>query len=121
MKKIAALIILTIAMMLGNPAPAAHAAIFTDVTHAGDDSGYAAPIHIICRNDGSHRWLYTGESSFMSGKACGGLGVDKIVVGYDQTVRCNNLLPPYGWRTFYTGTTEVPSYASLKCYMQRPL
>lgn len=95
-------------------------AVFTDVTHASDDSGYAAPIRITCRNDGSTRYLYTGESSVWGNKACGGLGVDKIVIGADQAVRCFNALPPYQ-SLYYLRTAEVPSYASLKCYMQRPI
>jgi hypothetical protein len=118
LSKILCALALAIAVLV--PAPS-QAAVFTDLTHAADDSGYAAPIHVICRNDGSHRYLYTGESTFLGSKACGGLGVDKIVVGYDQAVRCFNALPPYQSLYYMQGTRELPSYASLKCYMQRPL
>jgi hypothetical protein len=93
----------------------------TDVTHAADDSGYTAAIHIQCTN-GTHRWLYRGEGTFLTpDKACGYGGVQWIITGADQAVRCFNALPPYGSHYFIGGYREVPSYASLKCYMQRPI
>lgn len=101
----------------------ASAAYGTDVTHAADDSGYTADIHIVCTN-GNHRWLGLGERTALGGAstACGMGGVQRIVVGYNQTVYCKNYLPPYQNIYYYTGNyNEVPSYASLKCYMQRPL
>jgi len=101
----------------------ARKAILTDVTHASDDSGYNADIHVVCTN-GNHRWLGLGDSTAFGSPytACGGGGVERIVVGWDQTVYCKNYLPPYQNRYFYTYEyNEVPSYASLKCYMQRPL
>lgn len=99
----------------------ASAATMTDVTHAADDSGYTADIHIVCTN-GNHRYLPTGKGSMSTGYSCGMGGVQRIVVGYNQTVYCKNYLPPYQNIYYYTGNyNEVPSYASLKCYMQRPL
>lgn len=96
-------------------------AILTDVTHAADDSGYNADIHVVC-TDGRHLYLGLGDSSVFDSPACSGGGVQRIVVGYNQTVYCKNYLPPYQNRYYYTGNyNEVPSYASLKCYMQRPL
>lgn len=98
-----------------------HKAILTDVTHASDDSGYTADIHIVCTN-GTHRYLGLGESTVFSSKACSGGGVERIVVGADQTVYCKNALPPYQNKYYYPFYyNEVPSYASLKCYMQRAL
>jgi hypothetical protein len=94
----------------------------TDVNHASDDSGYAAMVHVVCTN-GTHRYLDRGEGTFSTpSKACGFGGVERIVVGWDQMVYCKNYLPPYQNKTFYLGYyNEVPSAASLKCYMQRPL
>lgn len=117
---LAALAVLFGMSMLYSPAPAS-AAILTDVTHAADDSGYTAPIHIVCTN-GTHRYLYVGESSVFGSKACSGGGVQRIVVELNQTVYCKNYLPPYQNKYYYSlEYNEVPSYASLKCYMQRPL
>jgi hypothetical protein len=102
--------------------PVKRKAVLTDVTHSRNDSGYTADIHIVCTN-GNHRYLGLGESSFgTAGKSCGQGGVERIVVGYNQTVYCENYLPPYQNKYYYTGNyNEVPSYASLECYMQRPL
>lgn len=123
MKKLA-LALASIVAMLAVPAavtPApANSAIMTDVTHAANDTGWTSPIHIVCHN-GTHRYLNPGESSFMSVKACDGLGVDRIIVGSGHTVRCSMMLPPYGWKTYYVGSTDVPSYASLQCYDQKAL
>lgn len=109
------------ALGVGNPAQAlptnAHRGTFNDVTHASGDTGYTAPIHIIC-NDGRHAWLYVGESS--PGKC--GFHVARIVVALNQTVYCKNSLPPYQNIYYYTGNyNAVPTASSLKCYMQRPL
>lgn len=101
------------------PAPAA-AAWGTDVWHAADDGGYVADIHIVC-TDGRHRWLPPGKGSWSTGYSCGYGGVQSIYAGYNQAVRCFNALPPYQSAYFVGGYREVPSYASLKCYMQRPL
>lgn len=97
-------------------------AIGTDVTHSANDSGYTAPIHVVCTN-GNHRWLYRGDRTFAgsSTTSCGLGGVQWIVTGADQAVRCFNQLPPYGSHYFIGGYREVPSYASLDCYMQRPI
>ena len=122
-KRILAVLIMAAAFAVpaaGTTAPAS-AAILTDVTHAADDAGYNADIHVVCTN-GNHRWLPPGKSTVSTGYSCGLGGVQRIVVGYNQTVYCKNYLPPYQNRYFYTGNyNEVPSYASLKCYMQRPL
>lgn len=103
------------------PEPAS-AAWGTDVTHSRNDSGYVAPIHVVCTN-GNHRWLDRGESTFLgsSSSSCGYGGVNYIVTGSNQAVRCFNQLPPYGSHYFVGGWRMVPSYASLDCYMQRPL
>jgi hypothetical protein len=92
----------------------------TDVTHSRNDSGYTAAIHIQCTN-GTHRWLPKGYSTFSVGYSCGIGGVQYIIPGADQAVRCFNQLPPYGSHYFMTGYREVPSWASLDCYMQRPI
>lgn len=110
---------------IASPAPVAQAsrAILTDVTHASDDSGYTADIHIVCTS-GTHRYLARGQSTALGspGTACTQGGVQRIVVGADQTVYCKNYLPPYQNIYFYPfAYNEVPSYASLKCYMQRAL
>jgi hypothetical protein len=122
MKKILALLAMLgtlLALNLSTATPA-QAAWGTDVKHASDDSGYTADIHIICTN-GNHRYLAVGEWT-LSQKPCGYGGVQRIVVGYNQTVYCKNYMPPYQNIYYYTGNyNEVPSGASLKCYMQRPL
>lgn len=95
---------------------------FTDLTHASDDAGYAASIHVVCSN-GVHRYLGPGDSTFASstGTACSGGGVTKLIVALNSTVYCKNALPPYQNTYYYTGTNNLPSYQSLKCYNQRPL
>jgi hypothetical protein len=98
-------------------APAAQAGNFNDVWHAADDGGYTAMIQIEC-SDGRRFWLAKGDGS---PSRCG-FHVKRIIVGWDQTVRCFNNLPPYQTKTYYTGNfNEVPSGSSMKCYMQRPL
>jgi len=120
------LAVLSLTIFTMAPAPAAPVQVkkawLTDVTHAKDDSGYVADIHVVCTN-GNHRYLGPGDSTvFSSSTACSGGGVQRIVVGWDQTVYCKNYLPPYQNIYYYTYEyNEVPSYASLKCYMQRPL
>lgn len=93
----------------------------TSVAHAADDSGYVSDIQVVC-NGGKRLFLGLGQSTFLqSGDGCPLSGVATIVVGYNQTVFCKNLVPPYTDRYFYTGTTAVPSNATYKCYMQRPI
>lgn len=115
----------TLALAAGLMAAAAtpaQAAWGTDVTHAPDDAGYSAPIHAICRN-GKNVWLHKGDSTAFGAAedACDMQGVQRIVVGYDQKVYCKNALPPFQKIYFHAyGYNEVPSWASLKCWMQRP-
>lgn len=100
---------------------AAQAAWGTSVTHASNDAGYSADIHVVC-NSGKHIWLSPGQgTAFGTGPSCTLSGVDRIVVGYNQTVYCKNLAPPYENTYYYTGSTGVPSNRTYKCYMQRPL
>lgn len=97
-----------------------HKAWFTDVTHAGDDSGWSDPIHVVCSN-GEHRYLARGESTVFSNKACTGQGAAKIIVPANHTVYCKNALPPYQNTYFYVGTNSLGSAQSWKCYDQKAL
>lgn len=104
-------------------APAANAAWGTSVSHASDDSGYRRDIHVVC-NTGKHVYLSPGEKTFLGGssaESCSLSGVDRIIVAYNQTVYCKNLVPPYQNRYFYTGTTYFGSNQTWKCYDQWPL
>lgn len=95
----------------------------TSVSHAGDDSGYTRDIHVVC-NTGKHVYLAPGEGTFAQSseeKSCSLSGVDRIIVAYNQTVYCKNLVPPYQNRYFYTGTTYFGSNQTWKCYDQWPL
>lgn len=115
-----ALLLAAVLLPLLTVSPAS-AAWGTMVTHASNDAGYSADIHVVC-NDGKHLWLSPGQSTaFGTSTACTLSGVDRIVVGYNQTVYCKNYVPPYENRYYYTGTTSVPSNRTYKCYMQRPL
>lgn len=96
----------------------------TDVTHSANDSGYTAAIKVRC-NTGKIVYLSKGERTALSvdsADACTATGVDAIYVGANQAVRCGNNLPPYGWHYFVgTGWHAPPSWASLDCFMQRPI
>lgn len=94
--------------------PGAQAGMFTEITHASGDSGYSAPIKIKC-SDGRTASLYKGG---WSGTHCGAK-TDYVYVGDGQEVKCQNLFPPFGWRTYdATGWHYVDGYTQLKCYMQ---
>jgi hypothetical protein len=96
-----------------NAAPA-NAGYFTEITHAKDDAGYSAPIYIACK-DGRIKLLYKGV---WSGSQCGA-HVDYMYVSPGMKIRCQNLYPPFGWRTYdTTGWHYIESWTMLKCYVQ---
>jgi len=95
----------------------------TSVSHSSSDSGYTRDIHVVC-NTGKHVYLSPGQSTFLGAteaESCSLSGVDRIIVAYNQTVYCKNLVPPYQNRYFYTGTTYFGSNQTWKCYDQWPL
>lgn len=117
-----ALVTVLVSMLLavGLQAPA-QAAYGTSVGHAADDSGYNAMIQVIC-NTGKRVWLSPGERTFLGRDeedSCSLSGVDRIVVGYEQMVSCQNLVPPWQSKNFYPGSTDVGSNQTWKCYMKR--
>ena len=117
MKKAIASVIALIALNTFGVASPAQAGYFNDLYHAADDSGYTAPIRIEC-SDGRIRYLYVGEGSM--GKC--GAHVKRVWPSYNQMVTCYNTLPPYQRITYWDGNTrELPSAASFRCYMQRPI
>lgn len=93
---------------------AANAGWFTEITHAKDDSGYSAPIYIQC-HDGRVFSLLKGQ---WSGAFCGAR-TDYMYVSPGMKIRCLNLFPPFGWRTYdTTGWKYIEGGTQLKCYVQ---
>ena len=90
------------------PVPA-QAAFLTDLTHACNDAGYNALI-IVTNMQGNRRYLDNCQTQ---------MPANHIIVGYAQEVYCENSLPPYQSIRYYAGEHNLPSYASLKCWMQR--
>lgn len=113
-----ATLVIALGLSVAGASPAS-AGTFSEVYHAGDDSGYTAPIRIECEDPrGERHWLYTGQGS---PSRCGA-HTRYIIVGSGQTVRCTDMTRPWeGWLTYYTGVNYITSYRTLKCYMQRAL
>lgn len=113
-------LVLAATLVSVNATPAS-AAWGTAVTHAADDSGYTGDIQVVC-NNGNRLFLKPGQTTFLgTSGGCSLSGVDRIVVAMNQTVYCKNYAPPYENTYFYTGSNNVPSNRTYKCYSQRPL